>query len=153
MNTWLPRWHQSQCPVAPWVCWHRACPSLKWVLIEVAPGPFESSGCHAKEEALSLLLPQRMGCPSWFFFFFLLLHHLSQQFLPSDNFADKFSPSYWAVVPSFLNTFLWKVVCFIHGHPVCNNTQFHSWFLPIPALRGGGSGLGQLRGIWVCVML
>lgn len=112
MNTWLPRWHQSPCPVAPWVCWYRACLPLKWALIEVASGPFESSGCHSKEEALSLLLPQMMGCPSYFLSFFPLLRHLLQQFLASNNFADKFSPSYWAVAPSFLNRFLWKVVCF-----------------------------------------
>lgn len=46
------------------------------------------------------------------FLIFFFSCFLSQRFLPSDNFADKFSPSYWAVVPSFLNTFLWKVVCF-----------------------------------------
>lgn len=56
----------------------QSLPALKVSSNRGGSWSFESSSCHAKEEALSLLLPQRMGC-SWFFSCFLS----SGSFLPT----------------------------------------------------------------------
>ena len=116
MKTWVPWLLQSyfKWSVATCVCWlptgrcrYRTCPSLQQVLIDEAAWSFwklrvvkpcwkHSLCCFPR--GLVILLD-----------FLLLWHHIAQQFLSSDNFADKFCSSYWALAPeTFLTHFYGK---------------------------------------------